>query len=172
MDENRQNWISIAVVVVVVVALGFFLFRQSRESEEPVIETEEQVAEERADEFLEQIEVTLPEDADRANLRDVASTNSVGVATRRGEEGQTEYSVLASLPDPERSQHYEAYLVDDAGEQTFLGRLVQGKGGWMVDYRSMKEIEADKVVVSREEDVDGEPDEVILEGEFSGTGGQ
>lgn len=169
MDENRQNWMSIGIVVVVVAALGYFLFRQSRESEEPVIEPEEVVAQEKADEFLEGINVTLPEDADRANLKDVAGTNSVGVATRMSKEGATDYSVLASLPDPERGEHYEAYLVGEDGEEVLLGRLAEGKGGWMLDYSSSEDLEGARVLISRETNSDGQPDEVLLEGTFIGN---
>lgn len=171
MDEDKQQWISIAAVVLIIAGLGYFLFRQGQQPEEDSSALEEQVAEERAEEVLSEMNIELPENVERATLRDVAGVGAAGVATRdevvEGEDENREYSLLVSLPDLAENEFYEGYLVGE-GDPVFLGKLRQAKGGWMLDYTLEKEIEGEPVVkVTRETVDDQQPEETVLEGNFN-----
>lgn len=169
--EEKQNWLTIAAVVLVIAGLGVFLYRQSRQQPEEIeTPSDDQVAEQRADEFLETLNVDLPEDADRVNLRDVTGGQAAGVATRReAETGTTTQSLLVALPEPEAGVFYEAYLQSEVeeAEPIYLGKLRSVKGGWMLDYQlTGDETGYTQVQVTRETTDDRQPEEVILEGEF------
>ena len=168
MEEDKQQWLSIAAVVLVIGGLGYFLFRQSQQSEEPVIETADEVASERADELIDQMNFEIPEDAERVNLRDVSGSSGAGVATRMGEEGEMELSILAALPEIEEGEKYEAYLVGEGDEnEIYLGELRQAKGGWMLEYQSSSDVSGYNAVKVTHEKVDDKTsEETVLEGSF------
>lgn len=169
--EEKQNWLAIAAVVLVVAGLGVFLYRQSQQqSPEAEAVSEEEEATQRADDLLESMDVTIPEDAERVNLRDVSGGEGAGVATRREEEsGEVTQSLLVALPEPESGSFYEAYLTSESNEEPlYLGKLRSVKGGWMLDY-SLSESDAGytTIQVTHEQTDDRQPEEVIMEGAFS-----
>lgn len=165
--EDRQQWLSMAAVVIVIVGLGFFLYRQSREEAPVEITSEDQMIEERANEVVEQMQAQLPENALRANLRDVSGGSGAGVATRvENEKAEDELSVLAALPDPVSGEFYEAYLAGAGEEVQYLGRLSQAKGGWRLETQAEPEEGMSQVRVTREQVADQQPEEILLEGSF------
>ncbi len=170
MDEDRQQWLSIAAVVLVIGGLGYFLFRQSRQPDEVSVDTADTAAEQKAQELLDSFNKEVPENASRVTLKDVSGGDSAGVATvsEAVEDEAREYSVLAALPEPESGEFYEAYLVSDEAEnQILLGRLQQAKGGWMVETSSGVDLgEEAKIQVTREKVNDQTPEEPVLEGSF------
>ena len=174
--EEKQQWLSMAAVVLVIVGLGVFLYRQSRNTpdEQPQANAEEQIAEQKAQEVLDNMRVTLPDNAERATLRDVSEEiEGAGLATRVEEGDQLMLSTLVSLPEPEAGVFYEAYLTkSEATEQDepmYLGKLIQAKGGWRVEQEATKEalVGYDRVMVTREKVDDKQPEETILEGNFN-----
>lgn len=170
--EEKQNWLTIGAIVLVVAGLGFFLYRQSQQAiDEAPIADEETVTRERADRFLEDMNIELPEDATRVNLRDVSDSDGTGIATRRPDGDVLLQSVLVALPDPAPGEFYEAYLVsseDEEVEPLRLGRLQMIKGGWALDYRlSQDQAETyDRIQVTLEQVDDRAPETVILEADF------
>jgi hypothetical protein len=171
--EERQQWLSIGAVVLVILGLGFFLYRQSRQADTgqvEVISQEDQEADARGQEVADRLNVNIPENAERATLRNVADADGAGIATRVLEdEGDDEVSVLVALPDPQAGEFYAAYLVSGNEEDApiYLGRLTQAKGGFMVEFNSSEEIGGYSMVrVTRESVDDEQPEEVLLEGEF------
>lgn len=174
--EEKQNWLTIAAVVLVIAALGVFLYRQSQQQPEEIsIPTQDEVAEQRADQLLETLDVDIPENAERVNLRDVSGGEAAGVATRV-EEGETvSQELLVALPEPEAGEFYEAYLLSDDEETdpVYLGRLRSMKGGWILEYQLTEENQGmNTVQVTKETTDDQTPEEVVLEGTFEGMTGQ
>ncbi len=168
MEEDKQQWLSIAAVVLVIAGLGYFLFRQSQQVETPEVNSAEVIAEQKAEELLEQMNFEVPETAVRATLRDVEGGSGAGVATKIDDDGNQTFSVLVALPEPSTGVTYEAYLVGEGeGNEVYLGKLREAKGGWILDYESKADLsEYTKVRVTREEVDDRVSEEVILEGEF------
>lgn len=168
MEEDKQQWLSIAAVVLVIGGLGYFLFRQSQQTEEPMVENAEAVAEEKAQQLMDQMNFEVPEQAEKATLTDVSGGSGAGIVTRVDENGTVDYSVLAALPDSPAGESYEAYLVGEGEEnEVYLGKLKEAKGGWMLEYQSSSDMgEYKSVKVTRETKDDKTSEKTVLEGEF------
>lgn len=169
--EERQQWLSIAAVVLVIAGLGFFLYRQSRNNqpEEPVDVTEQQQqeAEQRGEEVAERLNIEVPEGAEREAFRATGETQGAGLVSRIERDGQLAYSFAVDLPDPQTGEFYEAYAVGEGEEREFLGRLRQAKGGWLLETSISAEISGlNRVIITRETQDDQTPEEVVLETQF------
>jgi len=169
--EEKQNWLTIAAIVLVVAGLGIFLYRQSRQQtdDDLVVTSDDQVAEDRANQLIDDLNYEIPEDAQRVNLKDVSGGDAAGVATRKEEGNAVTQSVLVSLPEPEAGQFYEAYLMgaSEEAEPMYLGKLRSVKGGWMLDYElSQESLELSTIKITRETLDDRKPEETVLEGTF------
>lgn len=169
--QDKQNLLTIGAVVLVVVGLGVFLYRQSQQpTEEVAVVDQEEVARDRAEQFLQNLDVEIPEDATRVNLRDVAGTEGAGIATRRPQGDVLLQSLLVALPDPQPGEFYEAYLLssDETQDPMYLGKMRMVKGGWALDYQldSQEAQDYSKIQVTREKTDDRQLEEVVLEAEF------
>lgn len=169
--QDRQNWLTIAAIVLVVGGLGAFLYRQSQQQVEEVdVVDQEDQARERAEQLLQQLDVEVPDDATRVNLRDVSGEGGAGIATRREDSDRLLQSILVALPEPGAGEFYEAYLVadNDEVESLYLGKLRSVKGGWTLDYRltSQQADQYRQIQITRETNDDRESEEVVLEAEF------
>jgi len=171
MDENKQQWLSIAAVVLVVGGLGYFLYKQSQVPVDEDINIDDIVAEEKADDLIESMNFEVPEDADRATLKDVSGGESIGVATRQeSEEGGRTYSLLAALPDPSSGEFYEGYMMESGeDDEVYLGKLRKAKGGWLLEYEGQSSLleSNPKVVITLEKVDDETPETKVLEGAFN-----
>ena len=165
--EDRQQWLSIAAVVLVIGGLGYFLYQRSRQ-EVPVNNLGEGIEiEEKANQLLESMNIDVPEGADRANLKDVNGGDNTGVATRSFENGEFTHSVVAALPDPEKGSFYQGWLTNEAGESMSTGKLRIAKGGFILDFTSNKDLsDYSKVMITLEKVDDNKPEESLLEGSF------
>jgi hypothetical protein len=94
--------------------------------------------------------LTIPDDVERAELKDVSGGGGIGIATRT--------EILADLPDPPKGQFYQARLEKD-GKTVLIGNLKIAKGGWMISYNSGAYPGYNKVIVML-------GDTHILEGSF------
>lgn len=168
MEEDKQQWLSIVAVVLVIGGLGYFLFRQGGQEEEVSVESAEVVAEEKAQELIESMNFQIPEEAEKVTLRDIAGLGGAGIVTKVEEDGSVEYSVLAALPDPIGGEYYEAYLVGEGDDnEVYMGKLSQAKGGWMLEFDSTSDLgEFNKVKVTKETVDDKTSEDAVLEGEF------
>lgn len=169
--EEKQNWLAMGAVVLVVAGLGIFLYRQSRQAQPEIqLPSEDQTAQQRADELLESLDITIPDDATRVNLRDVTGGSAAGIATRTETGEETSQSVLVALPEPIEGEFYEAYLVnpqDESADPVYLGKLRSIKGGWTLDYNlSEDQSMFNTIRITKEKMDDKQPEETILEGEF------
>jgi hypothetical protein len=123
--------------VVIVAVIALFLYFRSKKTVNtlPVIAptpTIEQKIESKLKGF------TIPIDAERIELKDVSGGDSFGIATRN--------EIMADLPEPTLGQYYQAYL-EKEGKTVVLGRMEEGKGGWIVSYDSSKFPGYNKVIV-------------------------
>lgn len=168
--EDKQQWLSIAAVVLVVIGLGVFLYRQSRvETEVVTEETQEQRVSKRADEVLERFKAQVPEDATRIDLKDVSGGEGAGVVTRRVEAAGEQVSIMVGLPDLETGEAYVAYLASDAQEPELLklGQLRQAKGGFLLDTVVKQSLDTySKVRIIKEFTGSDNSEQVVLEGDL------
>lgn len=121
---------------------------------------------------------TIPEDVDKAELKDVSGGTGSGIATRkfvpteRGKTAQFSHMVLADLPDPLAGTFYEGWLVrgkegDPNFDYLFTGKMRIAKGGYLLEFNSTKDYSDYKgVVVTLEKVDDKKPEKHILEGSF------
>lgn len=122
--------------------------------------------------FEDRFNIQVPEDVDKAELRDVSGGDASGLATRKFESGKFTHAVLADLSDPAAGYFYEGWLVRGRqGDENFAyistGRLTLAKGGYMLEFESSRDYsEYSEVVVTLEAVDDKKPEKHILEGSF------
>jgi len=157
---NRKD-IVIGLVILAAVAAVIFFARRSKSTnplplETPTIEQKVQ------DTF----KYTIPENADKTELKDVSGGNSFAVATRSFDGGVFSATVLADLPEPKAGTFYEAWIEKD-GESLPLGKLAIAKGGYLVNFASSKDYsDSNKYFVTSETKDDSTPETHVLEGSF------
>lgn len=118
------------------------------------------------DEMEQKFNLQIPENADRAELSDVAGGSASGIATRVFEDGTFTHTVLADLPEPEGGKFYEGWLVKDA-DVVYTGKMKLAKGGYLLEFSSNENYsEHNRVVITLEEVDDASPEEHVLEGSF------
>jgi hypothetical protein len=83
--------------------------------------------------------LTIPNDAEKAELKDVTGGTSFGIVTRT--------EVLANLPELPKGQVYQVKLENPQGKTILLGSLRIAKGGYLLEYDSSKYPGYDKVLV-------------------------
>lgn len=114
----------------------------------------------------------IPDDVERAELKDVSGGTGSGIATRKYEAGRFSHTVLADLPDPAAGTFYEGWLVrGKEGDSNFAyistGKLRVAKGGFLLEFESGKDYSEYKgVVVTLEKVNDVKPETHTLEGSF------
>lgn len=114
----------------------------------------------------------IPDDVERADLRDVSGGTGSGIATRKYEAGRFSHTVLADLSDPSVGSFYEGWLVrGKEGDSNFAyistGKLRIAKGGYLLEFESGKDYSEYKgVVVTLEKVDDKKPETHALEGSF------
>ena len=160
---NRERWVGLAVILLVI---GGFLFLRNRNSLQ--LTDEMGSTDQLVSEFAEEMGVVLPDDVEKATLEDISGGSSKGLATRKFTEGTFTHSVLAALPDPETGSWYEGWLVrENPFDVIYTGKLRQAKGGWVLDFVSVEDLQDhQQVVVTLEKVEDGKPESHILEGAF------
>jgi len=167
--EDRQQWLSIAAVVLVIGGLGYFLYQRSKQAEPTNNNLGEGVEiEQKANQLLETMNIDVPEGVDRANLEDVSGGGGTGVATRDMVNGKFVHSVIAALPDPEAGMFYEGWLVNTVTDDVVsTGTFRIAKGGFILDFTSSTDLtDHNQVVVTLEKVDDGKPETHVLEGTF------
>jgi hypothetical protein len=124
------------------------------------------------DTIEEMFNVEIPEDVEKAEMRDVSGGDASAVATRKYEEGKFTHSVLADLADPEPDTFYQGWLQrDEEGSESYslisTGRLRTAKGGYLLEFESAADFsDHGKVMISSEKVDDGQMEEKVLEGSF------
>ena len=165
---NRRD---IVIGLTVFALLGAFIyFRQRRIQDDELLKLPQTLSVE--DKIEEAFMLDIPEDVDKAELKDVSEGNASGMATRKFEDGRFTHTVLADLPDPEEGSFYEGWLVrGEEGEDDFslisTGKMKVAKGGYLLEFDSGNDFsDYSKVVVTLEKVADINPESHILEGDF------
>ena len=162
---NRRD-IIIGLVILVVIAGGVFFLKRPKQTpleiENPSVE---QIIE---DKFNFQV----PDDADKAQLKDVVGGTSSGIAVRLMQNEKYSFTILADLPDPKVGETYQAWLTKgQEGQEGYglksLGSLQIAKGGYLIELSYLDDFADYKnVVVTLETKADSSPEKHILEGSF------
>lgn len=164
---NRRD---IVIGLVILAALAGFIYFRSRQPTPEDLQVPQTLSVE--EEIEEAFKVEIPEDVDKAELKDVVGGDASGIATRKFEGGKFTHTVLADLPDPEPGIFYEGWLVrGKEGDEDFhlisTGRMRTAKGGYLLEFESSTDYTDHKnVVITQEKVADDIPEEHILEGEF------
>jgi len=156
---NRRD-IVIGLIILAILAGVIFWLRRART---PLITPQAPTVEEKLEEAF---KLEIPEDVDKAELKDVTGGTASGIATRKFEDGKFTHTVLADLPDPEAGTFYEGWLI--MGDEVFsTGKMRVAKGGWILEFESTTDYsDHNKVVITQEKVFDDNLEEHILEGEF------
>lgn len=163
----RRN-VVIGLIALVIIAGIVYWYRRSQQASE-LPQAPQPTFEET---FEDRFNIQVPEDVDKAELRDVSGGDGSGLATRKYEAGKFTHAVLADLSDPAAGYFYEGWLVrGKEGDENFAyistGRLTLAKGGYMLEFESSRDYsEYSGVVVTLERVDDKKPEKHILEGNF------
>jgi len=153
---SRKRDIVVGLVILIVVA-GIFYFFKTRTKTLKVPEINEPTIEQIERSLEDKFKFNVPDDVEKAELRDISGGDGSGIATRT--------EILADLPDPEAGFFYQAWL--ENGDKTVsLGKLSMEKGGWLVTYNSLNYSGYDKVVISLEKAFNFKIEKRVLEGNF------
>ena len=162
----KRKDIVIGLVVLAVLAGIIFWFRKPKEEfKVPEIPS----VEEKMEEFF---NVEIPEDIEKAQLKDVIGGDALGIATRNYENGTFVHVVLADLPNPEEGFYYEGWLVrgkegDDDFDYISTGKMRLAKGGYLLEFESSTDyLDYQEVVITLEKTEDNLPEKHVLEGTF------
>jgi len=104
-----------------------------------------------------------------AELFSVNNFDGSGVATRSFIGGEFNHIVTAELDDPTDGSFYEGWLIREpkAGDFFSTGKMEKVGSEYFLEYMSGKNYpDHNTVVITLEQNDDGEPEEHILEGTF------
>lgn len=164
----KRRDIVIGLLILVLLGGGIYWRQRSRPKEEMKVPETLSLEEELEQKF----KLQIPEDVDKAELKDVTGGTSSGIATRKFADGKFTHTVLADLPDPEAGSFYEGWLVrGEEGSENFAlfssGRMRLAKGGYLLEFESTQDFsDYNRVVVTAEKVLDKTPEKHILEGSF------
>jgi len=165
---NRRDIVIGVGVLLLIGGLVFYWRQKSTKKEQIVVPAVQSVQ----DKIEEKFKYQIPENVDKAELKDVTGGNASAIATREYQNQKYSSTFLADLPDPEAGTFYQAWLVKGTqGQEGYsivsLGKLVIAKGGWMIDFSSQKDYTSyDKVMVTKETIFDNTFEKTVLEGSF------
>lgn len=156
-------------LVILVLLVGVIYVRQRTKSEGE-IKVPETLSSEQI--FEEKFNIQIPDDVDKADLKNVDDFDGSGIATRKFENGKFNQGILADLPDLQEGYFYEGWLIrSEEGKDDYslisTGKLRLAKGGWMLDFTSSTDFsDHSKVIVSLEKNFDRNLEERVIEGNF------
>lgn len=157
-------------LIILVLLAGVIFYRQRKSTSQEDLRVPETLSS--VQENIEKkFNLQIPEDVDKAELKDVSGAGSSAIATRKFENGKFTASILADLPDTSSGSFYQAWLVksEEGKDDSFisLGRVELAKGGWMLNFQGTEDLsDYSKVLVTSEKVQDSTPETRILEGSF------
>lgn len=160
------------IIGLIVVALIGGVIYFSRRSQTPKLENINPTPSGVEERIESKFNTQIPSDVQRSELKDVRGGDASALATRKYADGKFTHVVMADLPDPEAGSYYQAWLVKgNEGEAGYslvsTGRLRVAKGGWLLEYNSVKDYsDHSKVIVSQETVSDAKIETRVLEGNF------
>src|SRR3989344_6832811 len=165
---KREHWVGLVVVVLVIGGLWWWRGKRIEQSQVFPAEGEGVEIEDRASELAKRFGVILPDNLERAELKDVTGGVGGGIATRSYTDGKFELTVLAELPEPKAGERDEGWLVrDEPFSSVYTGKLRIAKGGLVLEFSDKMDCRDHvKVVVTLEKQDDRKLETHVLEGEF------
>ena len=169
--NQRRDIIIGGIVLLVIIVAGILIFRGS-DTDEPVLTPSPESSKESEEQMESLFNMDIPDDVEKAALKDVTGGTASAISTRKYENGTFTHAVLADLPDPEGSKFYEGWLVrGDVGDDDFevisTGKMVIAKGGYLLEFTSSRDLSTHpNVVITLETAFDDTPEKHILEGSF------
>lgn len=167
---NRRD---IVIGAIVLLILGGVLYVRSRNTQNDLKVPEAQTEGASTEKELEdKFNITIDDDAPKAELKSVDGGDASGIATKTEENGDHTVMVLADLPEPTTGTSYYGFLVkgeegDDEYHALSVGRLTSAKGGYMLNFQSKTDYsDHGKVVISEEKSVSTSISKPVLEGTF------
>jgi hypothetical protein len=156
----------IVIGVLVLVLLGGIVYWRQKNNKTIPLKVPETLSTEKT--LEDKFKIDIPEDVDKAELKDISGGNGSGIATKDFKDGKFTSSVIVDLPAPGQGEKYQAWLSkDDGSGSTLLGTLRSAKGGYMLDYKSDKDMsDLSKVNVTLEKKLDNTPEKTVLEAKF------
>lgn len=113
---------------------------------------------------FEEVGIVVSDDASKVELGDVSSGSSRGVASVEKDGNFYVHYVVADLPELAEG-FYEGWLVNSKGDVLYTGKLENKKGGWVLEFRTDKDLsDYKKVVITEEIKDDEKPEKHVLEG--------
>lgn len=110
--------------------------------------------------------IKIPANADRIDLKSVNGSMGMGEAFRTYTNGKFSLTIVANLPAYAKGHFYQGF-VSDGKSFVSLGGLGVSKGGYIVNFNSAKDYSSfNKVIVTSETSLGGNPGTHILEGSF------
>ena len=160
----------IVIAVVVLVVLGALIYWRQKNPRQEELKVPETLSVEES--LEEKLNIQIPDDGDKADLKDATGGRSSGIFSRKSENGKFVSSFVADLPMPAAGKYYEAWLVKgEKGSEGYsivsAGRLRSAKGGYLLDFSSTTDYSGyNKILVTLESKSDSTPEETVLEGSF------
>lgn len=168
----KRRDIVLGIIVLALAAGAIYFFRQRGNTNtigEEVIAPEVASAE---DTIEDKFKLEIPDDADKAELKDVSGSNSSAIVTRDFSNNLFTLTVLADLSEPEQGSFYQVWIARGSeGEANYstlpVGRMRVAKGGYLLEFQSKTNYsDYSKIVVTREKTDDSKPETKILEGTY------
>jgi hypothetical protein len=132
---------ALGVVILVIIIVAILVARDLLRPKTVISPTSTPTIEQTSSKFN---GLTIPLGATTADLKNVAGGQSTGIAFFEKTNGTYTYTVAAELPAPS-SGSYQAYLTDGK-TNILMGTLTVGKGGYIVNYSSTKDLSNYKTV--------------------------
>lgn len=159
----------IGLIVLVVLITGAIYIRNARKAKSLTVPVPTPNFQQTESKFP---GLTVPENADKANLNNVSGGEGVGESFKTFSNGKFALTVMADLPAPAAGYFYQSWLVrGNPGDDNFafvsLGKMNMAKGGYISELSTSKDYsDYKKVVVTLEKSLDATPEVHILEGSF------
>ncbi len=127
---NRRD-IVIGIVILAALSAVIYFWRRPEIDEELKVPQTLSVEDQIEDAF----NLEIPDDVEKAELRDVSGGDASAIATRKFENGRFELNILADLSDGSYTADFEK-----DGEVKSLGSLRIAKGGYLLEFRGFEDL--------------------------------
>jgi hypothetical protein len=163
---NRRD-IIIGFVILAFLIVGFLLLRRPNTKQPQPFPEQTPSSKQKIESVF---NVTIPDDVQKAELKDIAGINGTALATRKFDKNFV-FTVLADLPDPPRGYAYHVWISKDTSDPNAdardLGSLRIAKGGWILDYQSKSDLSSyNGVFIAESTGAEKSPQKKVMLGTF------
>ena len=120
--------IVVGFLVLVVIVVGVVLLLNSRKKAATLLPSPTPSITQKVNNAFPNI--NIPDNIEKAELKDVTGGESFGVATRT--------EIIANLPDLSTGRFYQGKLQNNQGKTVTLGNFRAAKGGFLLEYNSSR----------------------------------